>query len=100
MTLHLYEVDDGEQYWYVAESKEEATKMHLEPLLGYYPNDLLNIPDDHKKMMNCEVSEMEITEWEDTKLLEVGSEEDSSVVKKTAGEWAADGKGFIACTVW
>lgn len=83
---HLYMVDDGEKHWYSAESAAEATQMHFS-LYG----------DDY----GYDKEEIDIIEVNPNKVIFVMNDDmDRRVVKKTASEWAAEGKGFVASTLY
>lgn len=96
--MKVYEIDDGEQWWYAADSEDEALKMHLQPLVpGGNVDDLQSIDEKH---LPCKLDEIDVTELPDDKVLKVYDEENDCHVEKTTAEWAAEGKGFIAGTVW
>lgn len=82
---HVYVVDDGEQWWYVASSQADAQNRHCilcacAGLLG-----LVEITS--------------ITELSDDTLLAI-RDEDDVVIEKTCLEWVSVGKGCIGSTVW
>lgn len=87
--LKLWEIDDGEQWWYSAETRERAIELHLEPLKRA----------DGGCDLPCEMDELEVTELSPDKKLSV-RQDDDSLVERTAAEWAAEGEGFVAGTVW
>ena len=84
--LHVYSLDDGEQHWYSSESEDEAIKMHFSLYGDDYGYDKEEI--DVIKMSSDEV------------IFITNDDMDSTVVKKTASEWAAGGKGFLASTLY
>lgn len=86
--LKLWEVDDGEQYWYSAETRERALELHLEPLKN---------SDGTYGELPCSIEEMEVTELSPETVLPV-RQDDAEVVRKTAAEWANEGEGFVATT--
>lgn len=97
-TLHVFEIDDGEQSWYAAHTSDEALKMHLEPLVGFFPEDVSTIPE---KDLPCSLDKIEVRQLPDDEVLKVVDEDnDMKPIERTAAEWAADGKGFVACTCW
>lgn len=98
--LHVFEVDDGEQWWYAAPNADAALRMHLEPLCGKdLPDDLSMLTEDQLCHLDCEIDEIEVRELPDDEMLRV-SEDGGEAVEKTALEWVEDGAGFIAGTVW
>ena len=88
--LSIWEVDDGEQHWYSAESRERALAMHLEPLTNQ-----AGVLDEDS--LGCKVEDIEIDRLSDDTVLPVNVE-DEGVVRKTAAEWAADGEGLVGTT--
>ena len=78
--LILFEVDDGEQHWYSAESFDEAARMHSKLHgIGWTKTNRVD-PD---------------------KLIAVRQEDVClPAIVKTAAEWAAEGKGLVASTVY
>jgi hypothetical protein len=44
--------------------------------------------------------ELEITQLPNDLMLKVENEDDGNTVEKTCAEWAAEGRGFVGCTVW
>lgn len=87
--LKLWEIDDGEQWWYSAETRERAIELHMEPLKKA----------DGTYDLPCELDELEVTEYSSDTKLKV-RQDDDSYVEQTAAEWAAGGEGPVACTVW
>jgi len=96
--MNVFEIDDGEQWWYVAKTKEDALRLHLEPLVRP-GTDLSNIYNVDSRDLPCPIDEMEVTQWPPESILIV-REEDDTLMEKTAAEWAAEGEGLIACTVY
>jgi hypothetical protein len=98
--MNVYEIDDGEQWWFAAESKDEALRLYLEPLVpeGTDLSDLSKVLVDH--LLDCPVDEIEVNEVPLETELSVTQDDGVTVIKKTAFEWAADGAGLIAATVW
>ena len=99
--MNIYEIDDGEQWWYAAESKERALQLHIEPLVpeGTDLSDLSKV--DEGKYLPCLISEMEVSELSSETVLPVRQDdEDGIIIEKTAAEWAAEGEGLVGCTVW
>jgi len=90
--LAVYEVDDGEQHWYAAESREDALNQHLEPLRSPKTGEITEWSQE-------EIDEFDVRQLSSDTVLPV-RQEDNSVVTKTAEEWCADGKGLIASTVY
>jgi hypothetical protein len=81
---HVYVVDDGEKWWYVATSLADALDQHKAQIDD--PNDLFGIV---------------VTELSDDTWFGVRDEDDDSVIDvKTCKEWAANGRGCIGSTVW
>lgn len=95
--LALWEVDDGEQWWYSAAYKEDALKMYLEPFLPTGISDLSKIDEEY---LPCPIAEIEINRVDDDANLPIRQEETGKVVTKTAKEWAAEGAGPVASTVY
>lgn len=81
--LRLWCIDDGEQWWYSAVSKEEALEMHTEEMLE---GDI-----DEAEVLVHEVSSDTII---------VVTNEDGIDVKNPASKWASDGKGLVASTLF
>jgi hypothetical protein len=96
--MNVYEIDDGEQWWYVAESKDHALKQHIEPLVrsGTDISDLSKIDDTY---LPCLIDEMEVKEWSPDSILKI-IHEDDGLIEKTAAEWAKNGAGLIGSTVY
>jgi hypothetical protein len=100
--MNVYEIDDGEQWWYAAESKEDALRQYVQPLVAEN-TDLSDLPSVFEKegcILPCTWEEMEITELPSDAVLPVTQDDGVTVVKKTAAEWASDGPGLIAATIW
>lgn len=93
-TLKIWEIDDGEQSWYSAESKEEALEMYLEPLRNPKTGEV------DKDQLACLVEEIEVKELPQDAVLPVRNEDDGTTVEKTVREWAAEGKGMVATTAY
>ena len=91
--LFVFEVDDGEQHWYSAESKDDALNQHFEPLR-----------DPKTGNLDLEshgiYDEIEVCQMSNETVLPVTQEDGKTVIRKTAREWASEGKGLVACTVW
>jgi len=103
MKMNVYELDDGEQWWYSAESVDRVLEMHIEPLVpeGTTLKDLRESEDKQNKYLSCLLEEIEITEIPpDTKLPVAMDDDRDAVVEKTAAQWAEEGEGLIGCTVW
>jgi hypothetical protein len=82
--LRLWNVDDGEQWWYSAATREEVLEMHaVEMMEG-----------------DIDESEVEITEVDPDAIIPVRSEDDGKVSSKTAKEWSSEGKGLVASTLF
>lgn len=96
--MNVYELDDGEQWWYAADSEEDAIRQHLDPLVPP-GTDLSDLSKVDVKDILCPLEEIEVTQWQPESKLRV-RQDDGSYVEKTAREWAEEGKGCIACTVW
>ena len=94
--LGIYEIDDGEQWLYCAESESEAMEMYLEPLIGH-----VNIDTDSadSKLLPVPMSELRVSMLPMNRILNIRNDEDVSV-SKTVEEWAKDGKGCVGGTVW
>jgi len=76
--LRLWLIDDGERWWYSAVSKEEVFEMHTE------------------EMLEADIDEAEVL------IHEVASDTmvDVGRIRKTASEWASEGKGLVASTLF
>ena len=100
--MNVYEIDDGEQWWYAAVSKEDALRQYVEPLMpeGTDLSNLQSVFEQEKYMLPCPWEEISVEEVPADKELSVTQEDGKTVIKKTAAEWAADGPGLIAATVW
>lgn len=97
--LKLWLIDDGEQHWYSAESKNEALEIHLKLFISNFSS-LSEIDDDELEMeIGCRLSEIDIERVNDAKMLSVDTH-DHGMIEKSAKEWAADGKGCVASTVY
>jgi hypothetical protein len=84
MTLHVYEIEDGERNWYVAESPKEALDMHH----GIYGEDTEGAT---------------VRQLADDEPLKVYQDEPfhdpTPSITKTCGGWATQ-KGVIATTCY
>lgn len=96
MSLNIYVIDDGEQFWYSAESRGDALKMYLEPLI---PGEI-DLENLDESKLPCPLAEIEIEELSSDTLLKIKDGDTGEVSEKTAAEWAAEGAGYIAGTVW
>jgi hypothetical protein len=83
---HIYHVDDGENWWYSAESEEAALAMHKAPMSEGEWKDI--------------EEETTVKQEPDDKILKVHNEDDDTRVEKTCAEWAGETEGFIATTCW
>ena len=92
---YLFEIDDGEQTWIVAETADEALREYLTAFVNDVPEDMSTID---QKYLNCLFEEIQVTQWSDDSVLPIYDEDNDVVQKKTAAEWAAEGKGFVGCT--
>lgn len=90
--LHLWEVDDGEQHWYSASSEEDALEQHLKPMLDPKTGENMCFDQD-------EIDEIEVSQVPDNQPVHVKME-NNSLVSKSAKMWCADGRGFIASTIY
>lgn len=81
--LRLWNIDDGEQWWYSSATKKEALEMHMEEMLEG----------------GIEEEEMLIYEVSPDTMVSVRNE-DGTNTKKTASEWASDGKRLVASTAF
>ena len=100
LILNLYEIDDGEQWIYCAESKDEALKMYLELLVSPIPENLDEIDDS---LLPIPLKEIEVSKLDNTKMLSVANIEGPNgdiTVEKTVFEWSLEGKGCVCSTVW
>jgi hypothetical protein len=79
-SLRIWHIYDGEQWWYSAFTKEEALEMHSIEMFG----------DE----------ELEITEVSPETIIPVRNEDTGKTELKTAKEWADDGKGMVASTIF
>lgn len=95
---YLYEIDDGEQTWMVAESQDEALRMYLEAfVVDKVPEDLSTID---QTQLNCSLEEIVVKQLENDSILPVHNEDTGEIDKKTAEEWVKEGKGFVACSCY
>jgi len=86
--LHLWLVDDGEQHWFSANSEDNARQMYYDSYGG-------------EEWLPCEIEEILVERVDDEEMLSVRLDEGSGPeVTKTAKEWADDGKGMVASTVY
>jgi hypothetical protein len=89
-TLHVYRIDDGETFWYVAASAEQALQRYLKDTFDeteevfrerLLPGDSMpeveQLPDDHKLTVT----------WTDGPRDENGDEQE---ITMTCKEWAAE----------
>lgn len=95
--LHIFRIDDGETHWVCASSSEEALRIHA-GMFGYssfheYVEDYSEPGDSGEMYLNVDVYKLKDDDkfWVRT---------DSEKVEKTAKEWAENGRGFIASTVF
>ena len=100
--MNVYQLDDGEQHFYAAETKEAAIRMHLEPLFppGGLPDDLSTVNDKIEYNLGCKLEEIEVGELPPDRELPVRDEDTDTVQRKTAAEWASEGAGLIATTAY
>ena len=91
--MKIWELDDGEQHWYAANTRDEVMEMHVEPIRKG------DGTVDFKGEFGMEEDEIEITALSDDTVLPV-RQDDGSVISKTAAEWAVDGMGPVASTAW
>ena len=94
-SLHLWEVDDGEQHWYAASSAERALELHFEPL-----RDPKTGKVDCWNDLGIEEEKIEVNQVPDTKILTVRSDDTGEDEKKTALEWCQEGEGIVATTFY
>lgn len=85
-SFRLWKIDDGEQWWYSATTKEDALGMHMFELIEC-------------GMEDEEDEEVDIDEVPFDTIVPV-SNEDGTVIRKTSKEWAFDGKGLVASTIF
>jgi hypothetical protein len=81
--LRLWHIDDGERWWYSAISKEDAFEMHT------------------AEMLEADIDESEISIHEvapDTMVMVTN--ENGVGIRKPASEWASEGKGLVASTLF
>lgn len=81
--LRLWHIDDGEQWWYSAVSKKEALEMHTEEILE---GDI-----DESEILIHEVAS-------DTMVIVINKQ--GVDIRKPASEWASNGKGLVASTLF
>ncbi len=104
--MKLYELSDGEQWWYVAESEDAALRMYLEPIIcgtgETLPEDLSSIEDKIEFHTGCTLDDISITEIapEETLKIKVENETGEEIVEKTALEWCQSDFGLIASSVY
>lgn len=81
--LHVYLLDDGEQWWYVAKSEVDAL-------------------DQHKSQMDdpSDGEGIEIVRLPEDMLLAIYDEDTGQRIVQTCGKWARGGRGLIGSTVW
>ncbi len=94
LVLNLYQIDDGEQQIFCAESEDEALRMYLELLISPVPENLDEID---------ELKEVEISKLDNTKMLSIANIEGPNgdmTVERTVFEWSLEGKGCVCSTVW
>ncbi len=96
--MNVYQIDDGEQWWVAAETKEQALRIYLEPLVieGTDLSDLSKVKIDEP----CPLEEIEVEEVPPERIIPVTQDDGVTVVRKTAAEWASDGEGLIAASVF
>jgi hypothetical protein len=95
--MNVYEIDDGEQWWYAAQSKDDALRLHLEPMVRP-GTDLTDLSKVDVRNLPCSIAEMVVSEISSETILPVQMDEE--LISKTAAEWASEGCGLIACTVY
>lgn len=104
--MKLYELSDGEQWWYVAESEDAALRMYLEPIVCLtgesLPEDLSDIEEKLEFYTGCTLDDISITEIapEETLKVKVENETGEEVVEKTATEWCEGDVGLVASSVY
>lgn len=84
--LSIFKVDDGAVTWVAAENRQEVIARVAEAN-GFTVHDYMK---DYG-------AELEVTELPDGEKLTVTTEE-AKKETKTAAEWAAEGRGIVACT--
>ena len=94
---YLFEIDDGEQTWISAESRDEALRMYLEQLVGEVPEDMSKVD---QRQFNCPFDEITVKQLDNDLIVPVRIEDTDEVEKKTAEEWAREGKSFVACSCY
>lgn len=95
--MQVFHIDDhGDNYWFVANSVNDALRMHVEPMLGYYPDDLATI-DESK--LNSPLSSVNVIQIPENQYIAVRDEETDLLETKRASEWAASGPGLLASDV-
>lgn len=92
--LSLWLIDDGERHWISAQTKEEAFRYYCEPLCDSSGNiDEAWLPCDKEEI--CVEKVADITPVP-VRMIDEGNH----TVTKSAAEWAADGEGLVASTVY
>lgn len=98
--LNLYEIDDGEQQIFCAESKDEALRMYLEVLISSVPENLEEIDDDSLPVPFKDIQVSILDKDQVLKVQNVEGPNGDELVEKTVFEWTLEGKGCVCGTVW
>lgn len=90
--MRLWLIDDGERHWYSAYSKEDAFEQYCEPLRG----------KDGELWLPCDQEEITVEEVAGDTIVSVVMVDDigQPTVRKTAAQWAMDGRGMVASSVY
>ncbi len=89
---HVYLIDDGEQHWYIAETRRGALTLFAKDQFAQSAREYLK-----------ENPETEIRQLEDNETLSINREEpDGSfkLARHPCSTWAKQGVGFLCTTVW
>ncbi len=102
--LHMFRIEDGENFWYAAEDSKEALNLYMtdpeipahagtgHPTVVQEPDDVLRAADLRDDPADPLVLPEDWKEW--------GEWEEKDIAIKTWKQWADErGKGYFACTV-
>lgn len=92
----VFMVDDGEQWWYSAKTGREALLMYLEPFVGKVDS----IAEVDDSILPVSLDDIYVEEMDPEKTLSVRMDDTNETVEKTFAEWAKEGPGPIASSVY
>lgn len=101
LQMKLYILDDGEIWWYVADSKEDLIRQHLDHLVGDIPDEFQTLEEKLEFHLSVKLEDLYILEMQPTDKLSLNNSYTGELVEKTAKEWVeSEGRGLIAGSVY